>query len=132
MTITPEAVARLAEDYTAAWNSGSAESVASFYAEDGEIVINGGEPWQGRGGVAAMASGFYADVPDLALVCDGIRCAGNHAVYLWTFTGHHAETGNRLTVQGFEEWELNDDGTVQRSLGWFDAEDYARQATGSP
>ena len=38
--IDPDAVAKMAADYTAAWNSKSAEAVASFYAEDGEIIIN--------------------------------------------------------------------------------------------
>ncbi len=33
MPIDPEAVARMAQDYTAAWNSKSPEAVASFYAE---------------------------------------------------------------------------------------------------
>jgi hypothetical protein len=51
------------------------------------IVINRGEPWEGRARVAEMATGFFADVPDLKLVCDELRCAGDHVVYLWTFTG---------------------------------------------
>ncbi|WP_417208452.1 YybH family protein [Antarctobacter sp.] len=72
----------VATAYTAAWNSGSAEAVASYYAEDGDIVINRGTPWEGREGVAAMAAGFFADVPDLNLVCDGLRVAGNHVLYL--------------------------------------------------
>ena len=75
----PKTVASLARDYTEAWNSKSADKVASFYAEDGEIVINRGEPWRGRARVAEMAAGFYADVPDLSLSCDEIRCAGSHA-----------------------------------------------------
>ncbi|WP_280950290.1 hypothetical protein [Pseudotabrizicola sediminis] len=37
-------IAAVAADYTAAWNSGLAEAVASFYAEDGSIVINRGAP----------------------------------------------------------------------------------------
>ena len=60
-------VRQVAEAYTAAWNSGSAEAVAEFYAMDGRIVINRGEPWEGRTRVAAMAAGFFADVPDLKL-----------------------------------------------------------------
>lgn len=42
--IDPKDVARMAADYTAAWNSKSPEAVASFYALDGEIVINRGDP----------------------------------------------------------------------------------------
>ncbi|MCB1347559.1 MAG: SgcJ/EcaC family oxidoreductase, partial [Maritimibacter sp.] len=66
-------VARMAAAYTAAWNSGSPEAVAAFYAEDGEIVINRGTPWTGRDRVRDMAAGFFADVPDLTLSCDDIR-----------------------------------------------------------
>lgn len=91
MALTAEAVAKMAQDYTAAWNSGSAEAVASFYAEDGEIVINRGDPWRGRSRVVEMAAGFFADVPDLTLTCDDIRLAGTHAVYVWSFPGHDAD-----------------------------------------
>ena len=77
----------IAEAYTAAWNSGSPEAVAEFYTVDGSIVINRGDPWKGRNRVAEMASGFFADVPDLTLVCDSVRSAGDHVVYCWTFTG---------------------------------------------
>ena len=126
-TLAPKA---LANAYTDAWNSGRPEAVAAFFAEDGAITINGGAPWPGRAGVAAMAAGFYADIPDLALRCDGVRSAGAHVVYLWTFTGTFAATGKPLTVAGWEEWQLDADGMIQTSLGWFDAEDYARQTGG--
>ena len=128
MPISPDAVAKMAADYTAAWNSGSAEAVAAFYAEDGEIAINRGEPWSGRDRVRDMAAGFFADVPDMALVCDDLRVSGAHAVYVWTFTGHDAATGAPLSIRGWEEWELDDDLRVRASRGWFDAEEYARQA----
>lgn len=120
----------IAAAYTAAWNSGSPEAVAAFYAKDGGIVINRGTPWEGRAGIVAMAAGFFADVPDLSLTCDGLRCAGDHIAYLWTFTGHHAETRNPLRISGWEEWDFDTDGKVAASRGWFDAEDYARQVAG--
>jgi uncharacterized protein (TIGR02246 family) len=123
-------IAEVAAAYTAAWNSGSAEAVASFYAEDGGTVINRGAPWEGRAGVQAMAEGFFADVPDLSLACDGLRIAGDHVAYLWTFTGHNAETREPLLISGWVEWDLDADGKVVASRGWFDAEDYARQVAG--
>lgn len=128
--IDPKEVQRISADYTAAWNSKSASAVASFYADNGEIIINRGAPWTGRSRVQDMASGFYADVPDLTLNCDDVRCSGNHVIYVWTFTGHDATTGKPLHIRGWEEWELNDDLKVVASRGWFDAEDYARQAAG--
>ena len=51
------------------------DALAVFYAKDGRIVINRGEPWEGRARVAEMAAGFFAEVPDLRLVCDELRCA---------------------------------------------------------
>ena len=122
----PEAE-RLARDYTAAWNTGRPEAVAAFFAETGEIVINRGPVWQRRTGVATMAAGFYADVPDLRLVCDGVRLAGSHMLYLWTFTGTHAGTGRNLRITGWEEWDLGEDLKVTASRGWFDPEDWTRQ-----
>ena len=118
MALDDATVRTIADAYTAAWNSGSPEAVSEFYAEDGRIVINRGSPWEGRRGVAQMAAGFFADVPDLTLVCDGVRVAGNHVAYLWTFTGTHASSGRTLRVSGWEEWDLDADNTVKASLGW--------------
>lgn len=131
MAGTPDSIAALAQAYTQAWNSGSAEAVAGFFTEDGEIVINSGEPWTGREGVQDMAQGFFDGVPDLSLTCDGVRAAGSHVVYLWTFTGHDASTGNPLEIHGWEEWDLDESLKVTASRGWYDAEDYAAQVTGN-
>lgn len=128
--LDPKEIERMAAEYTAAWNSHTAEAVAAHYAEDGEIIINNGAPWTGRGRVAEMAAGFFADVPDLVLTCDDVRCSESHAIYVWTFTGHDAGTKNPLKISGWEEWELGEDLKVKASRGWFDANDYARQVAG--
>jgi len=130
MAIDSKKAKQMADDYTAAWNSGSAQAVAEFYAKDGGIVINRGEPWQGRDRVAQMAAGFFSDVPDIKIVCDGVRCAGDHVVYLWTFTGTHAGSKRPLRVSGWEEWDLDADYKVKASRGWYDADDYTRQTGG--
>ena len=127
-----DAMHRVADTYTAAWNSGSPEAVAEFFAPDGGIVINRGTPWTGRSGVAEMAAGFFADIPDLSLVCNGVHIAGDHVLYRWTFTGTHAGSGNPMRVSGWEEWDMTPDGKVASSRGWFDADDYARQAAPKP
>ena len=129
MTVEPEKMKAIAAAYTGAWNSGSAEAVAKFYAKEGHIVINRGEPWEGRARVAEMAAGFFADVPDLSLVCDELRCAGNHVVYLWTFTGTHSGTKEPLRIVGWEEWDVDGDYKVKVSRGWYDADEYARQTS---
>ncbi|HEX9158914.1 MAG TPA: nuclear transport factor 2 family protein [Rhizomicrobium sp.] len=130
MTVTHEEAVKLAEAYTAAWNTGSSEAVAAFFAPQGRIVINGGEPWTGHAGVQKMAEGFFAEVPDLSLVCDHVRSAGDHVVYVWTFRGTHADTKNDLHIVGWEEWDIDAKHKIVSSRGWFDAEDYARQVAG--
>ena len=130
MGLTVTEAQALADGYTAAWNSGQAAAVAGFFAADGQIVINRGTPWLGRRGVAAMAQGFYTDVPDLQLSCDGIRLMGDHMVYLWSFTGHHVGTKNPLRISGCEEWDLDAAGLVKTSRGWFDGDLYTRQIAG--
>ena len=127
MTVSLEQATELARAYTAAWNTGKPDAVAGFFTSEGQIIINDGEPWLGRAGVAQMASGFFADVPDLALTCDGVRVAGNHVIYLWAFAGTHATSKRKLRVTGWEEWDLDASLKVVISCGWFDADDYARQ-----
>ena len=127
MSVDYQTTRAIADAYTAAWNSVSPDAVAQFYSVDGNIVINRGTPWTGRKGVADMAAGFFADVPDLALVCDDVRTAGSHVAYFWTFTGTHATTKNPLHIVGWEEWDLDGDLKVSASRGWLDADEYARQ-----
>ena len=77
-----------------------------------------------------MAAGFYADVDDMRVILDDLRVAGDHVAFIWTFTGRHATSGNALDVKGWEEWDLDAEGLIAASKGWFDPEDYARQVAG--
>ena len=120
----------IGEDYARAWSSKSPAAVASFYAEDGQIVVNHGSPSRGRKAIGEMAAGFYAAFPDLVVHCDMMRVAGRHALFVWTLEGHHAVTKNLVKVAGWEEWELDADLNIKASMGWFDAEDYEAQIAG--
>jgi hypothetical protein len=104
--------------------------VAAFYAEDGWIAINGGEPSRGREEIAAMVQAFYDDFPDLMVRMDDMRSSASHGVYRWTLEGTHAGTGNRVEISGWEYWRYSDDGLVAESLGHYDAGDYRRQVEG--
>ena len=117
----------MAERYAEAWSSHSPEAVASYYAPDGQISINRGDTLKGQEAIVEMAAGFYAEFPDLIVHCDELRTAGNHAIFVWTLEGHHAETKNYVKVAGWEEWELDENMNIKSSLGWFDAEEYDRQ-----
>jgi nuclear transport factor 2 (NTF2) superfamily protein len=130
MSFDQKNLENLATKYTEAWNSRIPENVANCHLPSSRITINRGEPSVGHDGLTSMAAEFHSDVPDLVLQNDGIRSAGNHVVFLWTFTGHHSETGNSLNVIGWEEWELDDDMKITSSLGWFDGDSYERQVNG--
>lgn len=120
-------IKQLASDYADAWSSGNPDSVVSFYRDDGEIIINRGDPLSGRAALLDMVSGFYGEFPGMTVALDHLRVAGDHVMFGWTLEGTHAETKNRVKVLGWEEWDLDENQKVKRSLGWFDAEDYDRQ-----
>lgn len=130
MTNMQFSFAGLARRYAEAWTSRNPDAVAGFYAPDGQIVINHGEPHVGSEAIAAMAAGFYTEFPDLVVHCDLARLADHQGVFVWMLEGHHAETGNYVRIGGWEEWELNANMKVVRSRGWFDANAYDSQVNG--
>ncbi len=133
MSVTPEQAREMAEKYAKAWCSHDPNAVASFYAEDGKIVINEGKPSVGRTEVAQMAQAFYDEFPDLVVRMDAVRTSGTYTIFLWTLEGTNSGpggTGNHVEVSGWEYWRLTDDGLVAESAGHFDAEDYQRQVDG--
>ena len=127
MTPDVETAQRLAEDHCAAWTSLSPDKVAERYATSTSFGMNHGEPMTTRAEIAEMARGFMADFPDLVLTCDTVLAADHHMVYAWTFEGHYGATGKLVRFSGWEEWDLDDDLNVVKSLGWYDTEDYNHQ-----
>ncbi len=133
MPISQLAAEERAVAYTDPWNSHVPEAVASFYAEDGRIVINDGEPSIGREQVASMTRGFIEAFPDITVHMDDLRCSGTHAIYRWTLEGHNTGpegTGNYIKIPGWEYWRYTEDGLISESFGHFDAEDYDKQVNG--
>ncbi len=129
--MTPSELDEIAAGYTAAWCSGDPQAVAAFYAPNGVLTINGGEPNAGRGAVVAVAESFMATFPDMVLELDRLEQEGERVAYHWLLTGTNAGiegvAGNVVRIGGCERWRLNADGLIQDSLGSFDAEDYDRQ-----
>lgn len=124
-----------AQAYTDAWNSGEPSRVAEFYAADGVLIINGGEPSRGMEGVTAAARSFMEAFPDLHLTFDGLEKQGERLNYHWTLRGTNTGpggTGRRVEISGFESWVFDDEGLVRESLGTFDSEDYERQLQEGP
>lgn len=123
-------VAAMAASYTAAWCSQDPSSVAAHFAEDGSLTINDGVPAVGRAAITESARAFMRSLPDIVVAMDSLRVDGRSARYHWTLTGTNTGpggTGNAVHVSGHEEWTLDADDRIQRSLGHFDAAEYARQ-----
>ena len=121
--------------YTAAWCSQDAGQVASFFASDGSLSINDGNPSIGHRAIADAAQSFMTAFPDLRVMMDGLVSAGERVEYHWTLTGTHSGlggTGRSVRLRGYESWLLGADGLIRDSQGHFDADDYKRQLTGTP
>lgn len=121
-----------ATQYTAAWCSQNAASVASFFADNGSLTINDREPSVGRAAITAAAQGFMSAFPDMVVTMDDASGDGGSAVYRWTLTGTNTGpggTGKTVRISGFEEWTIGADGLIVESLGHFDEAEYQRQLT---
>ena len=119
-----------ATNYTAAWCSQDAASVASFFAEHGSLTINAGNPSIGRTAITAAAQGFMTAFPDMVVRMDELNLDGGHVVYHWTLTGTNTGpggTGQAVRFSGYEEWTIGADGLIAESQGHFDEAEYQRQ-----
>ncbi|WP_345275988.1 ester cyclase [Litoribaculum gwangyangense] len=121
------------QKYTDAWNSKVPEKMASFYAENGILIVNKGTPAIGRKQLAETAQSYMEAFPDLELTMDSLTKKNGTYRYYWTFRGTNTGsngTGNKVNFSGFEEWTMNEQGLVQKSLGTYNAEEYQKQLEG--
>ena len=125
-----------ATKYTEAWCSQNAASVASFFAENGSLQINDGEPSVGRAAITEAAQGFMTAFPDMVVEMDSLSIKGvDRAEYHWILTGTNTGpggTGKAVSISGYEEWTFDSDGLIAESKGHFDAGDYQRQLEHGP
>jgi ketosteroid isomerase-like protein len=128
-----EKMVEFGQKYTDAWNSKQPEKMASFYAEDGILIVNNGKPAVGRKQLAETSQSYMEAFPDIKLTMDSLTVESGNYRYYWTFRGTNTGpggTGNKVDFSGFEEWTMNNQGLVQKSIGSYDAEDYQRQLEG--
>lgn len=119
--------------YNDAWNSQKPENVASYYAPDGSLTVNGGTPVIGREQLTIFTKGFMESFPDLKLTMDSLVSKNGRTEFHWTFVGTNTGpngTGNPVNFSGFESWILNEQGLIQESIGTYDADEYNRQVSG--
>ncbi|PWT92288.1 MAG: hypothetical protein C5B55_06700 [Blastocatellia bacterium] len=124
------AMKEFARRYTAAWCSQNAASVASFFSEVGSLKINDGPSSVGREALTAVAQDFMTAFPDMVVQMDGLERLQGGYIYRWTLIGTNIGpngSGNRVRISGYEEWTMDADGLIARSLGHFDEQEYQRQ-----
>jgi predicted ester cyclase len=104
--------------------------MASHFAENGSLTVNGGTPSDGREGIADLANSFMTAFPDMHLRMDDLYIQGDRAVYIWTFSGTNSGpggTGNTVRFSGFEVWQISPDNLILTSRGYFDSAVYQEQ-----
>lgn len=119
-----------AEGYAQVWGSNRPEFVAMFFEEDGVLVVNDGEPAIGRNAITNVAKGFMDAFPDMIVSMDSLVTKSDKTRFYWTLTGTNNGlngTGNKVKINGFEEWTFNKAGLIQESKGHFDNKEYERQ-----
>jgi steroid delta-isomerase-like uncharacterized protein len=119
--------------YAAAWSGQNPEALASFYAEDGSLTVNDGDPSVGREAIAATAREYMEAFPDMVVKMDSVSLEDSRVTFHWTWTGTNTGpggTGKPVRITGYEEWTFSADGRIVESKGHFDEAEYQRQLSG--
>ncbi len=132
MSLNSVSILEMANAYTEAWCSRSAEAVASFYAENAISIINANEPAVGRVAIAEDMNQYIIAFPDLVVRMDDLRSGGKQAIYLWTLVGTHRVTDNFVKISGWQNWVLSEDLLIVKADGGYNAADYERQINDEP
>ncbi len=122
--------------YAAAWSSQDPAKLASFYSENGSLIVNGGPPSTGRAAIAKKAQSFMSAFPDMVVKLERMDQHGAHPVFRWRWTGTNTGpggTGKFVRITGYEEWTMDPAGHIAKSEGHYDESEYQRQLrTGAP
>jgi len=121
--------------YAEAWSSQDPAALASFYAEDGVLQVNDGEPSVGRDAITETARTFMTAFPDMVVRLVELKQNDGRVEFHWHWTGTNTGpggTGNAVDLRGYELWTLDDEGLILESLGHFDEAEYQRQLNSGP
>jgi len=116
--------------YAAAWSSQNPASLASFYSENGSLVVTDGAPSVGRAAIEQTAGDFMAAFPDMVVELTELEIDGGKLVFHWHWTGTNTGpggTGNAVDLIGYEVWTMDPEGLIAESLGHYDNAEYRRQ-----
>jgi steroid delta-isomerase-like uncharacterized protein len=116
--------------YAAAWSSQDPTLLATFYADNGTLTVNGGPPSVGRAAVTATARAYMTAFPDMVVKMTRMGREDGHPVFHWFWTGTNTGpggTGKSVRMTGYEVWTLDEHGRIAESKGHYDEAEYQRQ-----
>ena len=119
-----------AKSYAQVWCSQRPHFVSYFFAKDGVLQINEGKPAVGTEAITNVAKSFMETFPDMIVSMDSLTTKKGKTKFYWTLTGTNngpGGTGNKVSINGIEEWTINEEGLIQESNGYFDEKEYKRQ-----
>ncbi len=132
MTFSRESLQGMTICFMRAWQEDNPDGIASFFTEDGQMRVNGGDSHAGRDAIARLTGDILPKFRACALHGGDIRIAGSHVLFSWTAEGTVEETGYHIHLKGWDEWTLNDDLEIEEAHRWFDEASLARQLAGEP
>jgi hypothetical protein len=119
-----------AKSYAQVWCSQRPNFVSNFFAENGVLQINNDLPAEGTEAITNVAISFMETFPNMVVSMDSLTTNKDKTKFHWTLTGTNNGpdgTGNKVSINGFEEWTINEEGLIQESRGYFDNKEYERQ-----
>ena len=121
------ALQNFGRQYAEAWSSQNPQTLASFYADDGWLLVNDGKPAVGKTAIAEIAQGYMQAFPDMKVTMDSLVTSDKGTAFHWTLTGTYAKNGNKVHISGMELWQLDKSGHIVQSEGSFDQVEYDNQ-----
>ncbi|MEJ2256247.1 MAG: nuclear transport factor 2 family protein [Woeseiaceae bacterium] len=125
-----KALSEFATDYAEAWSSQDPGKLASFYSENGVLQVNDAEPSVGRDAITQTVKSFMSAFPDMVVRLVELRRDAGQVQFHWHWTGTNTGpggTGNSVDLYGYEQWSMDDDGLILKSIGHYDEAAYQRQ-----
>jgi steroid delta-isomerase-like uncharacterized protein len=118
---------KLVGDWFAAWNSGDAERIARFYADDGIFdQVPSGRVSRGKNELVATFRSIFVDYPDLKCEPKAVFYSPDAICGEFVMSGTHAQTdspasatGKRISVRVGYSVELRND-KIKRHTDYFD------------
>jgi hypothetical protein len=129
-----ETLDEFATAYAEAWSSQNPQMIATFYSVDGLLQVNDAEPSVGQKAIMQSVRSFMLAFPDMVVKLVELRRVDDQIQFHWHWTGTNTGpggNGNSVDLYGYEQWMMDDNGLILRSIGHYDEAEYQRQMSAS-